>query len=99
MKFAITAAIFLLILKSCGGASGHVVSLRWTASTTPGVEYNMYRSLHGKNSWKLLNPSGFIRTTFNDTSVLAATQYDYQVTAEDAGGESARSNTFTITVP
>ena len=100
MKIGVTVAVFLLLMKSCGGSSGHVVSLRWTASTTAGVTYNVYRSPHGKNTYVLLNPSGFLGTTFNDTSVVASAVYDYQVTAENVQHiESVRSNTFTATVP
>ena len=94
------ALMFFMLLKGCGGATGHVVSLRWTASPTPSVVYNVYRSPHGKNTYVLLNPSGFLGTTFNDTSVVANVEYDYQVTSENASDvESIRSNTFSIIVP
>jgi hypothetical protein len=98
-SFAI-AIVLLLAVKSCGGQAGHVVSLRWIKSSTPNVVYNVYRSPHGTGNFALLNPSGFLGTTFNDTSVAAAVAYDYEVKAESAAGLlSPASNIFSITVP
>ena len=88
-----------MLLKGCG-SSGHMVSLRWTASKTPNVTYNVYRSVHGKNTYMLLGPSEVTGTTFNDLNVIAGTEYDYQVASQNAQHvESIRSNTFSITVP
>ncbi len=99
MRWLVTIALLFVVVKSCSSSSTHVVSLHWTASTTVGVVYDVYRSPHAKKTYVLLNPSGFMGLTFNDTSVLAGIEYDYYVTAQDANGVSPSSNIFTITVP
>lgn len=87
-----------LLLKGCG-SSGPIVNLRWTASQTPNVTYDVYRSIHARNTYALVG-SGISGISFNDLSVSSGTQYDYQVTAENVEHvQSIRSNTFSITVP
>ncbi len=88
----------LLWLSFAPTQTKHVVSLHWNASTTPNVVYNVYRAPAG-GAFQLLNPGGFIGTTFNDTSVRANHSYAYYVTASDGVNESTHSNTMTFTVP
>jgi hypothetical protein len=100
MKKFLFAVVLLLAVKSCGGQAGSVVSMHWNASTTPVVVYNVYRRPHGSGSFVLLNPSGFLGTTFNDTSVARGATYDYEVKAQNAVGVlSLPSNIFTATIP
>src|ERR1019366_2623711 len=75
----------------------HSATLTWTASTTKGVKYTIYR---GK---KIVgNTKGL---TYTDSPLAAATTYSYSVTAScvacPAGitGTSLHSNSITVTTP
>lgn len=77
-------------LSASAGQPGQV-TLRWSASTTPGVTYWVYRgtSSGGETPYR----SGVTGTGFTDTSVARAVVYWYKVTAvSSAGAESAPSN-------
>lgn len=91
------AFAFMQSSGGCNGAGHHSVSLRWVASTTPGVGYNLYKS--SGSGYSKVNPAPFLPTVFNDTAVLPNHSYSYYVTAVNSGGESQPSNTFSITVP
>jgi hypothetical protein len=78
----------------CAVYNGHAAILSWTASTTPGVTYNVYRAASSSGPFttpvNLLPVTG---TTFTDTTVLAGQTYYYVATAVSAGGtESAFSS-------
>ena len=91
------------------GAGTHDVILSWTASTTPGVGYNVYRgTASGGESTTPLNSSpvaeGCASTTtctYTDATVVAGTTYYYTVTAVASNDvtQSANSNQVSATVP
>ncbi len=72
------------------------VELSWTASSTPGVTYDVYRSpsvIPSQLNYVLLNDSPIAGTTFTDDDVLNAWTYYYYVIARDPEGVlSAWSN-------
>jgi len=81
------------------GATPHSVSLKWTASTTPNVTYNVYRSTtSGSYSWAPLASAG-AATSYTDYSVQAGVTYYYVVTAVSGSSESGRSNETPATIP
>jgi fibronectin type 3 domain-containing protein len=70
--------------------NGHI-QLNWTAPDGA-VTYNIYRgtSTGGENATALA--TGVSTNSYSDASVTIGATYYYQVTAIDAGGESARSS-------
>jgi fibronectin type 3 domain-containing protein len=87
------------------GQTSHSVNLSWTASTTVGVQYNVYRgTVTGGPYAKIIGPIN--GTIFNDTTGAAGTHYFYVVTAVcgttatcpvGISGESAFSNETSAT--
>ena len=77
----------------------HTVTLKWTASTSPGVTaYNVYRSTqNGSGYTKIGNTT--TQLTYVDTSVTNGITYYYVVTAIDAAGESGYSNQTIAVIP
>lgn len=78
-------------------ATAHSVTLTWTASTTPGVSYNIYRG-----AAKLANVAVL---TYVDNTVASATTYTYSVSSlcvtciAPITGESSHLNTVSVTTP
>ncbi len=71
------------------------INLTWTASTTSGVTYNLYRSTMPGFPPSPANriASGLINTNFSDTGLQANTTYCYLATAENGSAvESSPSN-------
>jgi len=64
------------------------VCLTWTASTTTGVTYNVYRSTTTgtQNFATPLNTSPITAVFFYDTTVAIGTTYFYKVVAVGTGG-------------
>lgn len=84
----------------CTPAGSHTVSLNWTASTTPGISYNLYRSVVAGGPYSKLNPSALSSTSYVDSTVLAGQTYYYVTTAVDANNnESSNSNEASAVVP
>ncbi len=72
--------------------STNEIDLSWTASTTSGVTYAVYRG-----GVQVATVSG---TTYHDTGLAPQTSYKYQVVAIDsAGNQSAGSTAVTATTP
>ncbi len=92
LVFVATALAVLM-----AGCPQHGVALEWTASTTPGVTYDVYRRVHGTAAFAVIGGSSTL--TYVDTAVSAGTEYDYEVTAILNGVQSVPSNIFTVTVP
>jgi fibronectin type 3 domain-containing protein len=85
---------------ACAAPVSHSVSLNWTASITPGVTYNVYRSTTSSGPWTKVSTSPVAVTTFSDNSVASARTYYYATTAVDGSGkESAYSNVATAVIP
>ena len=78
-------------------ATAHSVTISWTASTTKGVKYSVYRGKSVVGNTKA--------TTYTDTTVAGGTTYSYSVFAVCASctapthGKSVRSNTVVVKVP
>lgn len=71
---------------------GHCVDLSWTASPTSGVTYNVYRSTtQGQACSAPANKiaSGITLLTFADMNVTNGATYNWAISAQNAGGESA----------
>lgn len=88
---AALAALACVLLVSASAAHAHTVALSWTASTSPGVTYNVYRGLQSGGPYTQI-ASGVSSTAYTDTAVTTGTVYFYVVTAFDGTNESIYSN-------
>ena len=76
------------------------VVLRWQASTTPHVKYNVYRGPWSGILPDKLNDQPIDGTTFSDTTALSGQTYYYAVRAVNEKGHlSAASNETSVTIP
>jgi hypothetical protein len=75
-------------------ASTTAINLSWTASTTAGVTYSVFRSTNAAFVPGAGNQiaSGLAGTTYGDTGLSASTTYSYYVEAVNAAGASPASN-------
>ena len=80
--------------QACSVYNGHAAILSWTASTTPGVTYKVYRAASSAGPFTTpVNSLPITGTTFTDTTVVAGQTYYYVATAVSSGGtESAFSS-------
>jgi hypothetical protein len=80
-------------------ASGtHSVSLQWTASTTPGVTYDLLRSTVSGGPYTQLQ-GGIISTATTDPNVTAGVTYYYVARSQDSSGQSVDSNEVKAVIP
>ena len=85
---------------ACVTAGSHTVTLNWTASTTSGVNYNVYRSATSGGPYTKLTTSAPIGAiTYTDGTVVAGLTYYYVTTAINTAGESGYSNEATALIP
>ena len=96
---------------ACGASSGgnrleltptqHTVSLSWKASTTAGVQYNIYRGTQHLGPYAdKLNSSPQSGTTFTDSTVQNGMTYYYVVNSIDSESqESPYSNEAQAVIP
>jgi hypothetical protein len=85
---------------SAGSPGKRSVVLRWKASTTPGVRYNVYRGPSSRFHPDKLNSTPIDGTTFTDSTVLSGQSYWYVVKAVNAKGEeSQESEEMSATIP
>jgi hypothetical protein len=77
----------------------HTVKLTWTASTTLGVSYNIYRVTDSTGKVEQLNTAPISGLTFIDPHPVNGEKYTYYATAVLATSESARSNPASATIP
>lgn len=76
------------------------VVLRWQASTTPNVKYNVYRGPWSGILPDKLNEQPIEGTTFSDTTAVSGQTYYYAVRAVGQKGElSQASNETKVTIP
>jgi fibronectin type 3 domain-containing protein len=78
-----------------GAASGSQIALTWSASSTSGVTYTVYRSTSGSAAASIA--AGLTATAYTDTTVASATTYSYYVVAVSGTASSAASNTVSVT--
>jgi hypothetical protein len=85
---------------TCVTAGSHTVSLNWTASTTPNVNYNVYRSATSGGPYTKLNSVLVNGVSYTDSAVLPGQTYYYVTTAVDSNNnESVYSNSATAAIP
>jgi len=75
-------------------ATSKVISLNWEASTTENVTYTVYRSLSGDEDYEAL-AAGLSELTYQDTTAIFGSSYDYYVVAVKDAIESEPSNIIT----
>ena len=90
------AAAPRLLLQS---PAAHKVKLTWTASTTPGVKYNVYRVPESTGKREKLTNDPIAELTFTDVHPVNGEKYTYFVTAVAGTSESADSNPAKATIP
>jgi hypothetical protein len=77
----------------------HSVKVRWNASTSPVVGYNVYRCTTGQ-WYKRINYTLDVGTEYVDKNVVSGVTYYYEATAVNASGEeSAHSSHIRVLVP
>jgi hypothetical protein len=81
------------------GAVPHYVSLSWTASTTPNVTYNVYRSTTSNSYSSTPLASTGAALSYTDYTVSAGQVYFYVVTAVSGSSQSAYSTQVQATIP
>jgi len=94
MRLAFFAIVILLC--TADHAQAHSVSLAWTASTDPGVSYNIYRlsgacPAAGTTGFSKITATPVAATTFTDSTATPGT-YCYYATSVFNGAESVPSN-------
>jgi len=78
----------------------HSVDLKWKASASHVVAYNVYRSDKSQGLYTKLNSSAVSTTNYTDVTVQAGHTYFYVVTAvDDKGHESLFSKQIKAVVP
>ncbi|MGO9274515.1 MAG: hypothetical protein ACLQOO_30510 [Terriglobia bacterium] len=89
------------IFNSCPVTSGfHTVSLNWTASTTSGVTYNVYRATSsGGYNYSAPLATGISATSYTDCSVTLGQAYYYVTRAVSGSTTSVNSNEMSVTIP
>ena len=81
-------------------ASDSKVALAWSAAVSGGLPIRNYHVYRGTTSANLSQLATVQQTSYNDTSVAAASTYYYAVDAADSGGDvSPMSATAAVTVP
>jgi hypothetical protein len=92
-------AVALAVSSDAGSdAATHEVRLDWTASTTPSVTYDAYRSTGCTGTYSL-RASGITGTSWTDTMVTSGETYCYVTTAVSSSGQSIDSNLAKAVVP
>ena len=82
------------------GTGTHSVLLQWSASTTSGVTYNVFRGIAtGAEGSSPLNSSPISATSFTDTNVTSGSTYFYTVKAVNSAGSSSASNEASANIP
>ena len=82
---------------SCSVTSGpRTVSLNWTASTTPGVNYNIYRAAASGGYTVPLNSTPISGTFFSDCTVVRGQTYYYVIRSVDSGGNLSTNSTEVV---
>ena len=88
------------LLRSHASAQRHKVLLTWGASSSPGVEYNVYRSSTSDPRFLKINPTTIRGLSYTDDTVQNGVTYIYVARAADGlGNESPDSPRFVITIP
>jgi hypothetical protein len=89
-------------LSGNGVVTGHAAQLNWSASPSPVVGYNIYRTpaVQPFSSWTKLNSSPVATTSYTDWDVQTGQFYIFTVTSVSSDNmESTLSNATTTSVP
>src|SRR5207244_9810706 len=78
--------------------NGRQVSLTWVDNSANETGFNVYESTDGVN-FAVIASVGANVTAYTWTAAAPGTSYSFRVTASNAVGESAASNTATVTTP
>ncbi len=92
-------ALLFFSLFATPALAQHTVALSWTASTTSGVTYNVYRQQACSGNFSQINASAVTTTVYTDSAVAPGETYCYQVTALMSAVESTVSNPAPATIP
>lgn len=96
-----TATLTLAPTNLAAVAGDQSATLNWTAPSFTGeatlMTFNVYRSTSPDGSSATRVGTDLTDPTFTDTNLDPSQTYYYQVSAVDAGGESARSNIASVT--
>ncbi len=86
---------------TAAAVSSSQINLNWTASTTPGVTYSVYRYPVGSgcNGSPTLLKAGITASSFSDTGLTPATAYCYAVQAVSSAGGVSGSIAATAVTP
>ena len=85
-------------LSATAAANGTQVNLSWADNSSNETGFKVYKSTDGTNFTLLVTP-GANATSYSWTGAAPGTTYWFRVTATNAVGESAASNTATATTP
>lgn len=100
---AATGSTATINLSGTGEVINYQINLTWNApvnSPDPVAGYNVYRAAGGSSSYRLLNASVNLSTSFIDTTVQSGSSYSYFVESVDAeGNQSGPSNTYLVSIP
>jgi hypothetical protein len=81
-------------------AKAHTVTLKWQASETKGVRYNVYRGFEAQSHPDKLNSVPIDGLTFVDAQVEQGKKYYYVTRSIDSTGrESVDSNEIALSIP
>jgi hypothetical protein len=78
---------------ACVAGNPHTVSLSWTASTTPNVSYNIYRSTTSNGTYTKIGSVGVGVLGYADSTALAGQTYFYVATAVDSSNNESPFST------
>ncbi|TMQ30281.1 MAG: hypothetical protein E6K70_24420, partial [Planctomycetota bacterium] len=78
--------------------SGTQINLKWTDNSTNETGYTIQRSTDGTN-FTTIATAGPATNKYMDSGLNSGTAYYYRVSAYNAGGTSAYSNTASATIP
>jgi hypothetical protein len=85
---------------ACSAGNPHTVTLNWTASTTPNVSYNIYRSTTAGGPYTKVGSVGVGVVSYIDSTSLAGQTYFYIARAVDStNSESVDSNQAQASIP
>jgi hypothetical protein len=80
-RIALAVLVLGLLFWPTAAQTVHQIVLTWTASTTTGVNYNVYRGTLTGGPYTKLTVSPTAALTYADTSGTGGTKYFYVVTA------------------
>src|SRR5207237_860817 len=85
-------------LTATAAASGRQIDLTWADNSTNETGFNVYLSTDGL-TYSVLTTAAANATGFSWTGASPGASYAFRVTAFNSAGESAASNTATVTTP